>query len=432
MSDIAIQLENLGKCYRIRSPLEQSRTFGQSLRQFVFSPFDYLLTTLRKPTEAELVWALRNVSLDIRRGEVVGVIGRNGAGKSTLLKLLSRITDPSTGQANIYGRVASLLEVGAGFHGELTGRENVHLNGAILGMGRREVKRKFDEIISFAGVERFVDTPVKRYSSGMYLRLAFAVAAYLEPEILLIDEVLAVGDAEFQKRCLGKMEDVSRSGRTVLFVSHQMQNIIRLCDRAILLSHGMLAADGPAETVVAKYLSTELGTTAKREWTNRQTAPGNDFVRVRSVRVVDCNGQTHETFDVRSAIGIEIVFEIFEQRCKFVPMLAVYDDRGTHLFNALDTDPVWHTPQKEGCYTSTAWIPGNLLAEGTMTVTILLSTHSSGKAIKQALAREAVAFQVIDPIEGNSARGDYNGPWGGAVRPLLHWTMECIDRALIW
>ena len=432
MSDIAIQLDNLGKCYRIRSPMERNRTFGQSLRQFVFSPFDYLLTTLRKPTEAELVWALRNISLEIRRGEVVGVIGRNGAGKSTLLKLLSRITDPSAGQANIYGRVASLLEVGAGFHAELTGRENVHLNGAILGMGRREVKRKFDEIVSFAGVERFVDTPVKRYSSGMYLRLAFAVAAYLEPEILLIDEVLAVGDAEFQKRCLGKMEDVSRSGRTVLFVSHQMQNITRLCDRVLLLSSGQLIADGPAETVVAKYFSSELGTTAKREWPNQHTAPGNDFVRVRSVRVVNSNGQTSDVCDVREVIGIEIVFEIFEQRCKFVPMLAIYNDLGIHLFNALDTNPIWRKPQKEGCYVSTAWLPSNLLAEGTMTVTILLATYSSGKAIKQALASEAVAFQTIDPIEGNSARGDYVGSWGGAVRPLLNWSIECIDRSLVW
>ena len=217
-------------------------------------------------TGARSIWALKDVSFDINRGEVVGIIGRNGAGKSTLLKILSEITEPTEGRVEIHGRVGSLLEVGTGFHPELTGRENVYLNGAILGMKRAEIERKFDEIVAFAEVEKFIDTPVKHYSSGMYLRLAFAVAAHLEPEILIVDEVLAVGDAAFQKKCLGKMAGVAKEGRTVLFVSHNMPAITRLCERAILLDEGRLLQDGVSHQVVKAYLNAGLGTTAMREW----------------------------------------------------------------------------------------------------------------------------------------------------------------------
>ena len=226
------------------------------------------------------------MSFDVRPGEVVGLIGRNGAGKSTLLKVLSRITDPTRGGVDLCGRVGSLLEVGTGFHPELTGRENIYLSGAILGMKRAEIRRKFDEIVAFAEVERFVDTPVKHYSSGMYLRLAFAVAAHLEPEILLVDEVLAVGDARFQRKCLDKMQDVGQRGRTVLFVSHSMPAITRLCGRAILLEDGTVVADGVSHDVVARYLNSGLGTSATREWLDPRKAPGTDVVRLCAVRVI--------------------------------------------------------------------------------------------------------------------------------------------------
>ena len=257
----------------------------------------------------ETFWALQDVSFEIKRGEVVDIIGRNGAGKSTLLKILSRITEPTQGYADIYGRVGSLLEVGTGFHHELTGRENIYLNGAILGMKKREIARKFDGIIAFAEVERFIDTPVKHYSSGMYLRLAFAVAAYLEPEILLVDEVLAVGDARFQRKCLNKMQDVGQHGRTVLFVSHNMPAITRLCKRVILLDGGRVLEDGPPYHVVKTYLNSGLGTSAAREWSDLSKAPGNDVMRLRAVRVRTEDGVIADALDIRQPFGIDIEYQ---------------------------------------------------------------------------------------------------------------------------
>ena len=257
MTDIAICVDNLGKRYRIGAREKRANTLRERLENLAASPFDYLLRTLRGPSEEEIIWALKDVSFEVKHGEVLGIIGRNGAGKSTLLKILSRITEPTTGQAEVYGRIASLLEVGTGFHPELTGRENIYLNGAILGMTSAEIDSKFDEIVDFSGVEKFIDTPVKRYSSGMFVRLAFSVAAHLEPEILLVDEVLAVGDVEFQQKCLGKMQDVTQQGRTVLFVSHNMASIKSLCNRAILLNSGQIVCDGDVEGAVDTYLTGE-------------------------------------------------------------------------------------------------------------------------------------------------------------------------------
>ena len=254
MNDIAIRVERLGKRYRIGACQKKANTLLRWLKNLAASPFDYLSATLRGPSEEEILWALKDVSLEIKRGEVVGIIGPNGAGKTTLLKILSRITEPTEGQAEIRGRVGSLLEVGTGFHPELTGRENIYLNAAILGMKKSEIKRKFDEIVAFAEIEKFIDTPVKHYSSGMYVRLAFAVAAHLEPEILLVDEVLAVGDLAFQKKCLGKMEDVAREGRTVLFVSHNMAAIQQLCSSALLLQEGSIAYNGEVGECIDLYL----------------------------------------------------------------------------------------------------------------------------------------------------------------------------------
>lgn len=278
MSDIAIRLEGIGKEYRIGGKKESYSTLRDILAEAFLSPFRRAAKLLRgQATGAaeldEIFWALKNFSLEIKRGEIVGIIGPNGAGKSTLLKILSRITDPTTGCADIHGRVGSLLEVGTGFHQELTGRENIYLNGAILGMKRAEIDSKFDEIVTFADVERFIDTPVKHYSSGMYLRLAFAVAAHLEPEILLVDEVLAVGDATFRKKCLGKMRSVANEGRTVLFVSHQMEAIESLCDRVILIREGSIERDGIPSEIIEYYLnstSRDMEETALGDRSDRQ------------------------------------------------------------------------------------------------------------------------------------------------------------------
>lgn len=253
--DPAIRIENIGKCYQIGKRLGVQQSFQEQLKDLVVGPFQRLARACRGEhlTRTEEFWALKDISFDVKPGEVVGIIGRNGAGKSTLLKILSRITEPTTGQITINGRVASLLEVGTGFHPELTGRENVYLNGSILGMRKTEIDTKFDEIVAFSGIEKFLDTPVKRYSSGMYVRLAFSVAAHLDPEILIVDEVLAVGDAEFQKQCLGKMESVSRRGRTVLFVSHNLPTVARLCSRGILLDQGSIAADEGTQSAIDIY-----------------------------------------------------------------------------------------------------------------------------------------------------------------------------------
>ena len=258
MTDIAIRVENLSKQYRIGGPQARYKTIRESLTEAVQSPFRRLSSVVRGQSSAvsnETIWALKDVSFEVKRGEVVGIIGRNGAGKTTLLKILSRITEPTEGHAEIHGRVGSLLEVGTGFHPELTGRENIYLNGAILGMKRAEIERKFDEMVAFAEIEKFMDTPVKHYSSGMYVRLAFAVAAHLEPEILLVDEVLAVGDAAFQKKCLGKMRDVAKEGRTVLFVSHNMGAIVSLCNRCLLIEGGSVIQDGNPSAVTTLYQS---------------------------------------------------------------------------------------------------------------------------------------------------------------------------------
>ncbi|HEY5885407.1 MAG TPA: ABC transporter ATP-binding protein, partial [Pyrinomonadaceae bacterium] len=298
MSDVAIRCEHISKRYRL-GEAEQYKTLRDVITGTAAAPFRSMRKALTRngassngdglasangKSSRDTLWALNDVSFEVKRGEVVGIIGRNGAGKSTLLKILSRITKPTKGHAKIYGRVGSLLEVGTGFHPELTGRENIYLNGAILGMRKTEIARKFDEIVAFAEVETFIDTPVKRYSSGMYVRLAFAVAAHMETEVLIVDEVLAVGDIQFQKKCLGKMSDVAKAGRTVLFVSHNLQAVTRLSERAILLD-STVTADGPASAVVQTYLDSDLKVTASRVWSEKEVRPGNDIVRMVSARV---------------------------------------------------------------------------------------------------------------------------------------------------
>jgi lipopolysaccharide transport system ATP-binding protein len=414
---VAIRATGLAKRYRLG---EMQAAYG-TLRESLSHTAKKL--TGREPRHAqEEIWALQDVSFTVDEGEVLGVIGRNGAGKSTLLKVLTRITTPTKGRAEIRGRVGSLLEVGTGFHPELTGRENVYLNGAILGMKRRDIKRKLPEIVAFSGVERFIDTPVKRYSSGMYVRLAFSVAAHLEPEILLVDEVLAVGDAEFQARCLGRMEDLGSTGRTVLFVSHNMQAVAQLCDRAILLDGGRIVRDGQSEEIVAHYLQTTAGSGSVRSWTE-EDAPGDDLVRLRSVRIVDEDAATTDYVDVRRPVGIEIAFSVLREGQPVVPKIKVRAGRDV-AFNAMDVHTRWSEASPPGDYVATAWIPGNLLNEGLIWVDAAVCSIDSPKLYHHVSVHEAVSFHVHDPLEGDSSRGSFTGQWRGVVRPLLEWTRE--------
>ena len=415
---VAIDVERISKRYRIG---ELQAAYG-TLRESM-SHLARRITGKEHHRGFDEIWALRDVSFQLEEGNALGVIGRNGAGKSTLLKVLTRITAPTVGRAEIRGRVGSLLEVGTGFHPELTGRENVYLNGAILGMKRSEIRRKLPEIIEFAGVEQFMDTPVKRYSSGMHVRLAFSVAAHLEPEILLVDEVLAVGDAEFQKRCLGRMEDLGNTGRTVLFVSHNMQAIAQLCDRALLLDEGRIVRDGPSEEVVAHYLQTTAGAGSSRTWDDVEEAPGNDLVRLVSVRVTRSDGTTADYVDVREPVGVELAFRVLRDGPPVVPKIKV-TTAGQIAFNAIDIDRRWSEPSPPGEYVVTAWIPGNLLNEGLIWVDPAVCTIDSPKLHHHVSVHEAVSFHVQDPGEGDSSRGTFTGQWRGVVRPMLDWTCE--------
>jgi lipopolysaccharide transport system ATP-binding protein len=375
----------------------------------------------RRNGEGETFWALKDVSFDVKQGEVLGVIGRNGAGKSTLLKIISRITAPTTGAVDVIGRVGSLLEVGTGFHPELTGRENVYLSGAILGMKRSEIVKKFDEMIAFAEIERFVDTPVKHYSSGMYLRLAFAVAAHLEPEILLVDEVLAVGDARFQRKCIDKMQDVGQHGRTVLFVSHNMPAIARLCKNAVLFEQGELKQFGPAVDVVGSYLQAGLGTTCVREWTDPQRMPGTDAVRLRAIRIRDEDMQIADAVDIRRPVGVELEYDVLRPGHILLPHYVMHNAHGVIVFVGFDQDPEWRgRPRPVGRYRSLGWIPGNLLSEGMMLVGPAI--RSLEPNILHCYERDAVGFQVVDQPGADTARGDYPDAIPGVVRPLMPWS----------
>lgn len=436
-NNYAIKARNIAKRYRLGLEEESNdsimssifNTFKNPVKNFKKYRSLYKFDSLDPEADAnspDILWALKDVSFDIEQGEVVGIIGTNGAGKSTLLKVLSRITAPTKGSVEIRGKVSSLLEVGTGFHQELTGRENVYLNGTILGMKKHEVKSRFDEIIDFSGVEKFLDTPVKRYSSGMRVRLAFAVAAYLEPEILIIDEVLAVGDASFQRKCINKMQDVGKGGRTVLFVSHSMPSITRLCERAILLNGGNVLKDGPAHEVVSAYLGSGYGSTAEREWTDPNTAPGGDIARLRAVRIRAEDGTVSESVDITKPVAIEIEYEVLESGHILLPHFHVFNDEGVRIFVSLDQDPEWKgKPRPKGRYVSQGWIPGNLLTEGTHFSSAALTTLEPD--LKQFIERDVVSFHVIERA-GESARGDYAKSLRGVIRPQLEWQTKIIDK----
>jgi lipopolysaccharide transport system ATP-binding protein len=416
-----IRVEGVAKQYRIGVREASYQTLRESLVSAVRSPLDRLRR--QHPSRGETIWALRDVSFDLQPGEIVGIIGHNGAGKSTLLKILSHITEPTRGRVELYGRIGSLLEVGTGFHPELTGRENVYLNGAVLGMKRAEVARKFDEIVAFSEIEKFIDTPVKWYSSGMYLRLAFSVAAHLDPEILVLDEVLAVGDASFQQKSLNKMHEIMGQGRTILFVSHNMQSITRMCKRVIYLSNGRILDDGPTHRVASAYLSARLKLSARREWPNPAEAPGNDIARLRAVRVRNADGEVASTVNIHQPVRIEMDFEVLRPGHVLVPNYHFFNEEGIYVFVSSDQNPQWRrTPRPAGHYTSTLCIPGNFLSEGTLMVGAAVSTLSPVRI--HFYEKDVVAFQVIDRRAEGSARGDYAGDFPGVVRPLLPWEDE--------
>lgn len=410
-----IEIDNITKRYELHSKRKTNTL--RDLVTGVFRRADGIGNGQR------VLWALRGVSFDVSDGETVALIGDNGAGKSTLLKILSRIIKPTGGEAVLRGRVGSLLEVGTGFHHELSGRENVYLNGAVLGMKRVEIERKFDEIVAFSEIEKFLDTPIKFYSSGMYMRLAFAVAAFLEPEILMVDEVLAVGDLAFQRKCLKKMRDVSEHGRTVIFVSHNMQAVTRLCRRAIWIDHGEIKQDGPAKDVVSAYLNSKTETAAERYWIDLHDSPGNEIVRLRGVRITDGTNSSGSAFDIRCPIRVEMTYEVLESGKILTPSFELYNKEGISVFTSHDLDEKWRrTPRSKGVYTSTAVIPDNFLSEGNFFVNVSVASYEPFNV--HFAERDVAAFIVTDSLDGNSARGDFAGQMDGVVRPILKWQTE--------
>jgi len=433
---IAIKARGISKYYRIgikenihdslggvifsliKSPLRNYKKYRSLYRFDDIKNYDKSNIFNNSP---DILHALSDISFEVNRGEVLGIIGKNGAGKSTLLKILARITVPTSGYAEIHGKVSSLLEVGTGFHPELTGRENVYLNGTVLGMTKLEVDRKFDEIVEFSGVEKFIDTPVKRYSSGMKVRLAFSVAAHMEPEILIIDEVLAVGDAAFQKKCLNKMQDVREKGRTILFVSHNMSAVTRICDRTILLESGSIIKDGPSHEVVSSYLQSCEITPAERLWDDPSNAPGSDIVRLCAIRIRNEEGQVAAAVEIHKPVYIEIEYEVLKPGFSLLPHFMLNNHDGVLVFIGLDQDPNWQGKLRPiGRYISTAKIPGNLLSEGTLFVGPIMRTVEPD--LVHFAQENLVAFEVIDSAGGNSARGEWTRGIRGVVRPLLDWS----------
>ena len=424
MSDnIAIRVDNLGKKYRIGAEVSRYRTLRDSIASAARAPIR--LFTSRRYTPTNTIWALNGISFEVKKGDVLGVIGRNGAGKSTLLKILSRVTEPTQGYAEIHGRVGSLLEVGTGFHPELTGRENIALNGAILGMKRSEIDRKFDEIVDFSGVEKFIDTPVKWYSSGMYLRLAFAVAAHMEPEILVVDEVLAVGDAEFQRKCLGKMSDVAGQGRTVLFVSHNMSAILRLTQETIVLEKGKLVLRAPSAQAVDYYLSSGYAQSGEHYWQPDEIPSDSEPFLPVALRVRNSQGQVVDTFRSIEPVTIEIEYRLRAPVTGLRVGIYLLTTQGEQIFTSFDTDDQLmfeeHSIRPAGHYLSRCSIPADFLNEGRY----ILGVNASTFRVRRYFQDENALSFTID------ASGAPGMQWGetrmGSIRPRLNWQINQRD-----
>jgi lipopolysaccharide transport system ATP-binding protein len=425
MSNVAIRAEGLGKQFFIGGVREQHDSIRELLVGAVTAPFRRAANLLRGQAAAaaelnEAFWALREVSFEVAHGEVVGIVGRNGAGKSTLLKILSRITEPDEGGADIYGRVGSLLEVGTGFHPELTGRENIFLNGAIIGMRRVEIERKFDEIVAFSEVERFIDTPVKHYSSGMYLRLAFAVAAYLEPEILLVDEVLAVGDAAFQKKCLGKMGSVAREGRTILFVSHNMAAVTQLCQRAIWLDKGRIRQSGPAAEVVAAYLS--AGTQGHAQWTNPRPPAAGSETHLASAGLRGPQGESATLTDFDRPFQIEIQCDVLQPVRDLSVACQLLDMQGNLVFETMTTDmPEWKgAAWQTGRYLMRVYVSAPLLKPGRYHLNVVAFIDW----VKLIEKHEGVLTFDVSEVGYRLNPGRY-----GVIAPVFPWSVERVGGA---
>jgi len=419
-----ITIENLHKKYVLRHNANKRYS---SLREDLSDATRRFFNKFNNPTEPshhqteEEFWALNGINLEIKQGERLGIIGRNGAGKSTLLKVISRIIEPTKGRVTLRGKISSLLEVGTGFHPELSGRENIYLNGAILGMSKVEIARKFDEIVDFAEVEKFLDTPVKHYSSGMYVRLAFAVASSLEPEILVIDEVLAVGDTRFQKKCMGKMEDASNSGRTILFVSHSMSTIASMCSRVIELNSGKIVADGNPSEAILHYYNSGISSPAKIEYNDKY--PGNEFARLLSASIKTSSSENEGAVEVgiSEQVTIEMRFEILKDTdIEFVPNYNCFTADGICAFYCHDTTK---RKLKKGVYVSRCFIPGNFLNATTYFIGLAISSYYPDVKV-HFYDESCLSFNVHDPLEGVSTRPETGIPIPGAVRPYLEWQIE--------
>ena len=419
MSNVMIKAENISKLYRIG--VLGSHTVQEDIRNWWNRKFFLENDPVSRPPHPlkKHIWALKNINFEIAHGEVMGFIGRNGAGKSTLLKIISKITLPTTGKVLGKGKTASLLEVGTGFHGELTGRENIFLNGHILGMKKKEIEKKFDEIVDFSGVEQFIDTPVKRYSSGMYVRLAFAVAAHLEPEILIIDEVLAVGDAEFQRKCINKIREVSsQKGRTILFVSHNMQAIRNLCHKAIELRKGEITSIGEPESVIADYLTTEKKESLQQIFDSKESAPGNEFIRIKKVELTPQYLNDQHSIDVRTQITINFEFWLSAGESADLRV-------DIHLFS-LNGDCIFDigsgkTALKKGLIQGHCEIPGNFLNDGSYYISILFVKNITEKLF---YFESCLAFDVEDFRD----EGGWYEKWIGSVRPGFPVFLNSIDQ----
>jgi lipopolysaccharide transport system ATP-binding protein len=429
MSNTVISVEDLSKSYRLG--VIGTGTFYGDLRRWWAKqrgkPDPYLKVNEANHSNrnGEIVWALRDLNFSVRQGEAVGIIGRNGAGKSTLLKILSQVTAPTSGIAKVKGRIASLLEVGTGFHPELTGRENIYLNGAILGMNRQEIARKFDEIVGFSGVEKFIDTPVKRYSSGMYVRLAFAVAAHLEPEILIVDEVLAVGDFEFQRKCLGRMNEVAHEGRTVLFVSHNLPMVSSLCNTCILLDNGHLVEYDNTARVLATYYGTDLQNTVDSKNMLPANAGGND-VQLLKAWVSDDRGQIRTEYSILEGIKLHMKYRVSRDLTdSVIPFFHVLNSKSEYVFLTWPRDWKPGISAKKGEYVAVCDIPAHFLNDGVYSVTVQVNSVDVGHNL-EFFEHHAISFVVLDSIHENPYRlhtkFSYEVP--GAVRPLLNWQLQ--------
>jgi homopolymeric O-antigen transport system ATP-binding protein len=417
-NEVVIRAENISKQYRLgqvgTGTLSHDLKRWWALARGKEDPYLKIGTEndRTKKATSDYAWALRDINFEVKKGDTLGIIGKNGAGKSTLLKILSRVTAPTSGGIKIKGRIASLLEVGTGFHPELTGKENIYMNGAILGMTKKEISSKFDEIVDFAGVELYINTPVKRYSSGMYVRLAFAVAAHLEPEILIVDEVLAVGDAEFQKKCLGKMGDVASHGRTIIFVSHNMQAVQSLCKTAIYLKAGHLQDAGDTNKVINNYLSREIKNCLKRKWNNDSHAPGNDQVKILEAEIMPYLSISSDIIDVNTPLDIKFTFYNNIHNQKINLSLVLYSMTGNCIFN-VGTKSL---PLSKGIHTSTLKIPGKILNDDIYTVSLYFVKDTATVLFDIS---DILTFEVVD----EHREGAWFGKWPGAIRPDLEFSL---------